>query len=354
MNEKLRVGIVGCGIGFQHAAGYCSLPDWFEVSAVCDLDIDRAQHLAEDLSIPRVTADVEDLYRMDELDVIDLCTPSHLHYRQALEVLSAGKHVVCEKPVAGSLAQADELLRAESASGRRVMPIFQYRFGHGLQKLKHLQAAGLTGRAYLTTVETAWRRRPAYYAVPWHGRWETEMGGALVTLAIHSHDIVFYVLGPVSSVSAHTATLVNPIDTEDTVTAALHMTDGSLCSLSVTTGSAVEISRHRFCFQNLSAESNTRPYNNTSDQWIFTGDTPEVDQAVQTTLEGFDPLPEGMQGQFYRFYLALQSGTELPVTLHDARRSLELITAIYAAARNHEEIFLPILPGHPMYAGWQP
>jgi predicted dehydrogenase len=353
MNEKLRVGIVGCGIGYQHAAGYSSLPDWFEVNAVCDLDIDRARHLAEAFSIPHVSTEVTELCRMD-LDVIDLCTPSHLHFQQTLEALSAGKHVVCEKPVAGSLAQVDELLRAEAASGRRVMPVFQYRFGHGLQKLKHLQAGGLTGRAFLTTVETAWRRRAEYYAVPWRGKWETEMGGALLTLAIHAHDAVLYVLGPASSVTAHTATLVNPIETEDTVTASVRMGDGSLCSLSVTTGSAVEISRHRFCFQNLVAESSTLPYNNTSGDWSFTGDTDQLGEAVRAVLEKYDPLPEGMEGQFYRYYLALKNGTELPVTLQDARRSLELITAIYAAARSHEEVYLSILPGHPMYAGWQP
>jgi predicted dehydrogenase len=354
MNEKLRVGIVGCGIGYQHAAGYCNLPDWFDVIAVCDLDIDRARSMAEDFAIPRVAADIEDLYRMDDLDVIDLCTPSYLHYQQTLEALSAGKHVICEKPAAGSLAQVDALLAAEAASARRVMPIFQYRFGSGLQKLKYLQAAGLTGRALLTTAETAWRRRPEYYAVPWRGRWQTEMGGALLTLAIHAHDAVLYVLGPASSVYAHTATLVNPIETEDTVAASVRMEDGSLCSLSVTTGSALEISRHRFCFQNLAAESNTLPYNNTSDEWTFSGDTPEMEEAVQAALQQFEPLPEGMEGQFYRYYLALKNGTELPVTLQDARNSLEFVTAIYAASRTREEVQLPLSQDHPMYTSWQP
>jgi predicted dehydrogenase len=354
MNEKLRVGIVGCGIGYQHAAGYCNLPDWFDVIAVCDLDIDRARSMAEDFAIPRVAADIEDLYRMDDLDVIDLCTPSYLHYQQTLEALSAGKHVICEKPAAGSLAQVDALLAAEAASARRVMPIFQYRFGSGLQKLKYLQAAGLTGRALLTTAETAWRRRPEYYAVPWRGRWQTEMGGALLTLAIHAHDAVLYVLGPASSVYAHTATLVNPIETEDTVAASVRMEDGSLCSLSVTTGSALEISRHRFCFQNLAAESNTLPYNNTSDEWTFSGDTPEMEEAVQAALQQFEPLPEGMEGQFYRYYLALKNGTELPVTLQDARNSLEFVTAIYAASRTREEVQLPLPQDHPMYTSWQP
>jgi predicted dehydrogenase len=87
-----------------------------------------------------------------------------------LQVLESGKHVILEKPVAGSLKQVDDLIRAEEQSGRRVMPIFQYRFGQGAQKLKMLIERGLAGRCYLTTVETAWRRKPAYYEVPWRGK----------------------------------------------------------------------------------------------------------------------------------------------------------------------------------------
>jgi len=354
MTEKLKVAVVGGGVGRNHLTAFQNLPDLFELRAVCDIDAAKARAIAETFHIPRAMTAIDELYRMEDLDVIDLCTPSHLHYQQTLEVLAAGKHVICEKPVAGSLRQADELIAAEARSGKRVMPIFQYRFGHGLQKLKWLRDQGLTGRAYLTTSETAWRRRPAYYAAAWRGKWRTELGGALVTLSIHAHDAVYYILGPAKSVAAHTATLVNPIETEDTASVSLQMADGSLASLSVTTGSALEISRHRFCFSNLTAESNLQPYANTGDDWTFTGDTPEVDERVAAALARFEPQPEGNEGQFHRYHQAMQSGQAFPVTLADARASLELITAIYHSARTRQTVELPILDGHPLYAGWQP
>jgi predicted dehydrogenase len=234
------------------------------------------------------------------------------------------------------------------------MPIFQYRFGHGAQKLKMLIERGLTGRCYLTTVETAWRRKSAYYAVPWRGKWHTELGGPIVTLAIHAHDLVYHLLGPAKNVFALTATLVNPIETEDCVSASLEMNDGSLCSISVTTGSAREISRHRFCFSNLTAESHTEPYANTTDPWTFTGDTPELQAAIDTELNQFQSLPEKFAGQFYRFYHALKDNTELPVTLHEARAALELITAFYLSAQTRQVVPLPIDDDHPNYSGWQP
>jgi predicted dehydrogenase len=353
MGDTLRVGLVGGGIGRHHLDAYRTLTDLFEVVAICDVDATKALELASGHGIGRVVTDVGALCQMDDLDVVDLCTPPYLHAAQTLQVLAAGKHVICEKPLAGSLEDADRVIAAERRSGRRVMPIFQYRFGHGIQKLRFLVARGIAGPAYMTTVETAWRRRPAYYAVPWRSRWATELGGPVVNLAIHAHDLVYYVLGPARTVSAHLTTLVNPVETEDCAAGWLEMADGSICTLAVTTGSSHEISRHRFCFENLSAESNTAPYRSSHDPWTFTGDTPEVDGRIREALAAFEPEPEGFAGQFARYHRALQSGGELPVTLADARASLELITAIYHSARTRAPVRLPLDAGHPLYGGWQ-
>jgi predicted dehydrogenase len=356
MKNKLRVGIVGCGIGQAHVRAFQSLPEQFELLAVCDVDRARAQKVAAEFDVPMVLTNLAELCQMDDLDVIDICTPSFLHFSQVEQVLAAGKHAICEKPLAGSLHEVDRLGQAEARSGQRVMPIFQYRYGHGVQKLRFLIDEGIAGRAFLTTVETAWRRRPEYYSVEWRGKWQTELGGPLVTLAIHAHDLLYYVLGPARSVFAHTAVLVNPaeIETEDTIAASLEMADGSLACLAVTTGSSAEISRHRFCFSHLTAESNTQPYTNTSDPWAFTGDSPELQRRIDESLSQFSPQPEGYVGQFARFHTAMHEGAELPVTLSDARAALELITAIYYSAETGQPVTLPIREDHPKYQGWQP
>jgi predicted dehydrogenase len=355
MTEKIRVGVVGSGIGRSHIRAYQTIPEKFDVVAICDIDQTRATEIAETHAIPRIVADMADLCQMDDVDVIDVCTPPFLHFSQTMQGLAAGKHVICEKPLTGSLKEIDELITAEAESGRRMMPIFQYRFGHGLQKLKKLVEAGLTGPAYLTTVETAWRRRLDYYtAVPWRGKWQTELGGVLVSHAIHAHDMMTYVLGPVKSVFARMTTAVNPIEVEDCVSASLEMADGSLASLSVTIGSAAEVSRHRFCFQNLSAESNVAAYRSSADPWVFTGDSPEINEQIEATLAQFESSPEGFVGQFSRFHQALHEDGELPVTLADARMAAELITAVYHSAATGQVVNLPIGKDHPKYTGWRP
>ena len=353
-SDRLRVAVVGAGIGRAHVRGYQAVADRFEVTALCDIDAERARPIAAEHGIALVVTDLAELCRMDDLDVIDICTPPHLHFDQIQQVLAAGKHAICEKPLVSSLREVDALAQAEAKSGRRIMPIFQYRFGHGLQKLRLLMAQGLTGNAYLSTVETAWRRRAAYYEVPWRGKWATERGGALLGHAIHAHDMLCYVLGPAARVFAYTTTRVNNIEVEDCAAIALEMADGSAASLGVTLGSAAEVTRHRFCFSGLVAESNTRPYTNSGDPWSFIGDTPELTEQVEQVLAGFRPLPEHYAGQFYRLYDALQREGELPVTLVDARVSLELITAMYYSAETGRSVSLPIGVDHPRYASWLP
>ncbi len=354
MAERLRVGVVGCGIGRSHMQGYLNLPEMFEIAAVCDVDETKARQAAEEFAIPEIYHDFDELCRAQNLDIIDICTPPHLHFCQSLAALAAGKHVICEKPLVGSLREVDALKAAEARSGRRLMPIFQYRFGRGVQRLKHLVEQGAAGRAYLTTVETSWLRGAAYYAVEWRGQWQTAMGGVLLIHAIHAHDVLTYILGPVKSVFARIETLVNQVEVEDCASVSLKMADGSLATLSCTQGSAVEITRHRFCFKGLTAESNLRPYDNSGDPWTYKATSPANEEPIRQALAEWPERPEGYAGQFYRYYQALQSGGQLPVTVDEARISLELITAMYYSARTGQPVELPLDPDHPAYGGWLP
>lgn len=242
---------------------------------------------------------------------------------------------------------------AAAANDRWVMPVFQYRYGAGIQRLKHLVDAGVAGTAYVAMADVAWRRRPEYYA-GWRGTWANELGGVLLSHSIHALDLLTYVLGPVASVYARTAVRVNPVETEDCAVVALEMADGSLATLSATLGSPAEISRHRFSFEHLSAESGTEAYAHTGDPWTITADSDEDQAAIDAALAGFDPGADSWPGQIERLADALDAGEPLPVSLDDARASLELVTACYASAATGERVELPLPPDHPMHGGWQP
>ena len=130
----------------------------------------RLASVGDEFSIARRTKSIDDVLRMEDVDIVDICTPPALHVAQTLAALAAGKEVVCEKPLAGSLAEVDRIIAAEAEAAGRVMPVFQYRYGNGLQKAKRIIELGIAGKPYLATVETAWRRTPEYYETPWRGR----------------------------------------------------------------------------------------------------------------------------------------------------------------------------------------
>jgi predicted dehydrogenase len=349
MSDPLQIAVVGSGIGEAHIRGYQEVSGLFAVKVLCDVNLQRATPLAAKYGIPELVESFAEVCHRPDIDIIDLCTPPNLHLEQIEAALESGKHVICEKPLVGSLAALDSLSGLANKSGRQVMPIFQYRFGHGLQKLKYLVDRKLTGEAFVFNVDVAWWRSSEYYNNPWRGKRATELGGALLSQAIHAVDMVLYILGPAKSVFGRAITRVNRIEVEDCVAISIEMADGSLGTMSVTLGSAAEISRHRFTFRNVSAESGTEPYANSREPWTFAYGGDEEKTKITEALKLFKPLPEGYAGQFYRFRQALRDGTELPVTLADARATLEVIAGTYYSSQAGEPVVLPIGPGHPKY-----
>lgn len=355
MAKRWTVAVIGCGIGRSHIEeGYARLPAQFEVRALCDLNHERLATVGDEFSIPRRTTSFDEALAMTDIDIVDIATPPGLHFAQTTAALAAGKQVVCEKPLVGSLAEVDDLAAAEARAKGRLMPIFQYRYGDGLQKAKRIVDLGLAGKPYLATIETAWQRGAKYYSVPWRGRWDTELGGALLTHAIHAHDLLGCLMGDIASVFARTATRINTIEVEDCAVASLQMTSGALASLSVTLGSAKEISRLRLCFEHVTFESSLAPYAPGDDPWQIIPTSPEAEARIAAALEGWTHVPSRFGGLMAAYHRALESGEPLPVTLADARRSLELITALYHSAETGDTVRLPIAADHPKYRGWRP
>jgi predicted dehydrogenase len=309
--------------------------------------------VGDEFSIVRRTTSFDELLLIDDIEIIDICTPPALHVSQIIAALARGKEVVCEKPLAGSLADVDRVIAAEQEAPGRVMPIFQYRFGNGVQKAKRIIEMGVAGKPYLATVETAWKRTREYYRVPWRGRLASELGGVLLSQAIHSHDLMTYLMGPVASVFARTATRVNPVEVEDCAVASLVMHNGALAALAANLGSHNEISRLRFCFEHVTFESSHAAYSPGDEPWEISSTSTEVADRIGDALADHRLMPSGFEGLMGAYYAALTGSHTLPVTLVDARRSLELVTALYHSAATGSAVTLPIEPDHQSYRGWR-
>jgi predicted dehydrogenase len=355
MSCVLNVAVVGCGIGRSHIVeGYLPNADKFRVLALCDLNQERLDQIGGEFGIERRLTDFNDLLGMDDIDIIDVCTPPGAHFPMVMAALEAGKHVVCEKPLVGSLEAVDAVMAQERKSAGKLMPVFQYRFGDGIEQAKAIIDAGIAGRPFCGTVETFWRREAPYYAVPWRGKWKTELGGVLMGHAIHPHDIFTYLMGDIARVFGRVATRVNPIEVEDTISASLEMQSGALASFTATLGSVDEITRIRLQFEHVTFESDHAPYNPGAKPWKILPRTDAVKAEIDALLMDWTPVPSRFETQMARFHDAINGLRPLPVTSADSRRALELVTAFYHSSATHTEVTLPLGPEHPLYGSWVP
>lgn len=349
----IRVAILGAGIGREHLEAYRALPNLFSVGTVVDQDAARAESIRAGDSFT-VETEVQAALDDPQIDLIDICLPPHLHVPVTLQALSAGKHVICEKPLATSMADVDRIRKAAADSGRRVFPVFQYRWGPALAQLRGLMAAGLTGAPQVGAIETHWSRGADYYAVPWRGTWAGEQGGAVLGHAIHNHDLMTHFMGPVANLSAMTTTRVNPIETEDCAAISFQMTNGALCTSSITLGAATDETRIRFVFERLTATSGTTPYASGAANWQFVARAPDDQHKVDACLATTAPEPIGFEGFLTAIAKEMAGQDSHAVSLEEGAASVALVTAIYHAARSGDRVALPLDATHPLYEGWQP
>ena len=354
--SDLRVGVVGLGIGQMHLLSWLGV-EGASVAMIADVDEQRRQKAEQDWKVP--TVDSLDALLAAGVDVVDLCTPPLMHEAQIEQCLAAGVHVICEKPLVDSVAACDRLRavaeRALATSGARLMPILQYRFGAGALRARALVDAGLTGRLFTASASTWWRRGRGYYTeAPWRGTWAGERGGSVLTHSIHIHDLLTWIGGPLTEVRALTATRVNDIETEDCAVAIGRAADGGLVTMNVNLGAATESSRLVWCFEHVTIESSTSPYDPAAGPWTFDFKKPAMAAAAEQLFAEVAPDKALFTGQFQGFVDALSDGRPFPITLDDAQATLELVTAWYRSARTGSVEQLPLPPDHPDRASWRP
>ncbi len=350
----IRVAILGAGIGAEHLAGYRALPDRFQVAAFCDLDTDRASAVVGKDDTVHILSDMAEVLMNDDIDLVDVCLPPHLHAEVAIAALDAGKHVICEKPLARSLGEAAAIGDAVTRSGRRLFPVFQYRYGPALAALDDMVRSGLCGPPVMASLETHWNRTADYYAVPWRGTWAGEAGGAILGHAIHAHDLLCRYFGPIAKVQAHLATRVNPIETDDCAAIAMEFRNGALATSSVTLGAARDETRLRLVFRDLTATSGTEPYAPARGPWRFEARDVAMQDRIDGIVAAHVAAPTGFAGYLTAIADHLEGEGSNAVLFADGQTSIELVTAIYAAARSGQAVTLPLPPDHPMWLGWVP
>src|SRR5205814_3895037 len=164
-------------------------------------------------------------------ELVHICTPPGLHCKLSIQSMEAGAWVLCEKPICASLAELDRLADAEKRTGKFVSSVFQMRFGSAAQHLRKLMKENALGKPLVGLCNTTWYRSHEYYAVPWRGKWSTELGGPTMIHGIHVMDLFLYLLGDWQEVRAMIGTLDRKINVEDVSMAMVRFENGVMGSI---------------------------------------------------------------------------------------------------------------------------
>ena len=342
---EFKVALVGCGrISRNHFEALRKI-DGLTLTAVCDVVPERAKAAAEQEGVASFMSYEEMLKRAD-CDVVSVCTPSGLHAAQGALAARSGKHVVTEKPMAITLGQADELVKACDDAGVFLFVVKQNRLNPPIQLLRRAIDKGRFGRIFLANTTVRWQRPQDYYdAAPWLGTWEFD-GGAIMNQASHYVDLIQWLVGPVETVMAKTATQARRIEAEDSGVALLKFRSGALGLIEV---NVLTYPRNLEGSITILGEKGSVKIGGTAvnrvEHWLF-ADYDDDDKLIESASTNPPNVYGFGHDGYYRNVLSVLRGEAQPQTDGRAgRKSLELILGIYESAKIGREVPIPLRSG---------
>ena len=379
--RPLGVGIIGAGgILHHHAAAFLHQGGGARMVGVADIDLGRAEAARRTYGMEVAHRDHRELLARDDVDVICICTRPDSHAQLVAEAVNAGKHVLCEKPIARTLAEADEII---AACDRRpevlVSCVYQWRSDPAAKLLRTLVAENRLGRAVMADVQLRTSPAPSYFAPGAHrGSWSLDGGGLLIVAAIHQLDLLIFALGSPVEVSARMDTFLQPTEGEDTLVGWVAFDSGTVASVALTSCAH----EGRFSVELVGTRASARllwERPASACRWEAHANEAATQRELRALGRRLAPSPPRDPGRYElaarkvvsrlrgrhwlpprhwwhtphvtEFLEAVRSGGRAPVPPREARRSLELVVALYQSALFGEAVRLPVGDASPIYSG---
>lgn len=332
--SNLRFAIIGCGRIAQRHAEHIS--NKAQLAAVCDIVPEKADALAQQYHTKAYYSITDLLNNRNEFDVLTVCTPNGLHAEHSILALNAGVHVLCEKPMALTVADCGRMIQAAEKNNRRLFAIKQNRYNPPVAAVKQLIDEGKLGRINSIQLSCFWNRNEAYYANSWKGSKNLD-GGTLYTQFSHFIDLLYWMVGDVEEVKAMTGNYLhqNCIEFEDTGVVILRFANGAIGTINYTVNS---YEKNMEGSLTIFAEKGTVKIGG---QYL---NELEYQQMEGVRIEN---LPEGNKPNNYGTYVGsmsnhnlvydnvievLEKGASITTSAFEGLKTVEIIQKIYAAA----------------------
>jgi UDP-N-acetyl-2-amino-2-deoxyglucuronate dehydrogenase len=342
-DREIRVAIVGCGrISKNHFGSIDAHNDEMELVAVCDNNQQLLHTHQENYAVPGYLR-LEDMLQKEQLDLVVLCTPSGLHSDQAQLVAKYGVNVMTEKPMATRWHDGVSMVKACDEAGVHLLVVKQNRRNATLQLLKNAVEKGRFGRIYMVNINVFWTRPQDYYdSSKWRGTWEFD-GGAFMNQASHYVDLLDWLIGPIESLQAYTATLERNIEVEDTGVASIKWRSGALGSMNVT---MLTYPKNLEGSITILGEKGTVRIGgvavNEIQHWEFEQVDADDDKVKNANYETTSVYGFGHPLYYKNVVDVLRGRAEPETDGREGLRSLEVLIATYLSARDGKRVSLPL------------
>jgi len=347
-NGKYQVGLIGAGgiaLG-EHLPGWRALTD-VEVVAVADPSEAAITRASEKYAIPQTFSDALDLLAIDDLDIVDICTPNRAHAPIALAALERRLHVLCEKPLATTSAEVLQLQEASRRMGKMLMTAHHFRFRPICQQLKALVLENIVGDIYYTRAQ--WLRRRMVPARPTFISSSVSGGGSCMDIGVHVLDLAMWLMGspqPVGVSAIADAYLAHRPDITGTWgdwdRHAFDVEDFAAGFVKFADGSALVLESSWLAFQPENETTRIQCYGRRGGllfpDGIVTGESGRVPWTMK--LEAPTPEPNAWAAEIAAFMNALRDGRPSPVPVEETLNVIRVLEAFYASAKSGREIVL--------------
>lgn len=347
MSDSIGVAIIGCGvIAPAHIQSYQRLPG-VTVRTLCDLDLAKAKALGEAHGIAEAVQNAESLWSRSDIQAVSICTDHASHAPLVIAALRAGKHVLCEKPLAISKEQLDEMEAAARAAPHLVATgVLQHRFDAIFVWVRDVIRSGRLGQMLFTQGSLLCQRPDAYYAEsPWRGQLALEGGSLLINQAIHFLDLQQWLGGGVADVMAAMVNRGHPglIETEDTASLSFRLCDGALGSFAASSAAhAVWDFSLSFCGTKgtLSVRNGHLAEAKFADRQLaeeLKREAHALEEAERVEAAKLHYGPSHPR-QIADFIDAIRTGRSPAIPLSEARKANDFVLAAYASARSGRQV----------------
>ncbi|MCL2008404.1 MAG: Gfo/Idh/MocA family oxidoreductase [Treponema sp.] len=348
------IAIVGAGaIAQVHADAFLQFKNRCEVRAVCDVFPEKAEELIKEKGFKNARAfkEFDDALSAGGIDAVSICLPPATHAETAVKALTAGMHVLVEKPMAPSLAECDAMIAAAEKTGKILSPVAQNRFKTPNQRVKTMIASGDAGKILYAAANSLWWRGGNYYDIWWRGTWEGECGGCVTSHAVHHIDLLLWMLGMPQRVTAIITNVGHDNSECEDLGMAILEYPGLLAQITASLVHHDEL--QELVFQAEKGRLSV-PWATASSRALPNGFPEENREAADSLQRRYDSIPaiplEGHPAQISNFLAAIEGKEKLAINGNDGRSAMELIMAIYKSSLTRQPVSLPIAKDDVFYS----